>query len=364
MTYESTYHDQSQISIDGIFLCGVAGKPEWQEDSKVKMHLGHRPTHIERNPYSLDVRGNSKPEITPARKPVENFGFNMAPKWKSLSDSVNQAAGRLWMKLLEEFIPNGLTSENFWQLLIVHHGSATHVPLNSLWQYVSVPVIKNEKENWIKISELTKLTIHQSEDGWHFVTLDGQRIKLPLSFAEWEKSGVDHPQIQSQINAVVLAISRLAFENGRITFSICPPDDNQVTATSLAIRGDMTYIQTLCYMNNVKDVITAQAPVKTANYSHSLVQKCLKEQDNDALSKFASSFVPCIVDVICSKEQERSFEHPDRWMKYSAHCYFEVDWTKYQNNLLKPPYKIWLKNNEIFEITESDLHKWRDSKPC
>lgn len=275
-----------------------------------------------------------------------------------------QAAGSLWMKLLEEFIPKGLTSENFWQLLVVHNGNATYIPLNSLWQHISVPLIENEKGRWIKISGLTKLVIRQSEDGWHFVMLDNQHIKLPLSFAEWEKSGNEHPKIQSQINIVVLALSRLEIENGRVIFTICPPDDNQITATSLAIRGDMHYIQTLRYMNNLKDVITAQVPIKTANYSHPLVQQCLKVQDNDTLSKFASSFVRCIVDTICSKKQERSFENPDRWMKYSAHCYFAVDWSKYQDNLLKPPYKIWLENNEIFEITENDLQRWRDSKSC
>jgi hypothetical protein len=360
-SYNSTYHDQSQISIDGIFLCGVAGRPKWQEDFDVKMHLGNRPTHIECNPYSLDVRGNSKPEITPAREPVEHV-WRLPPKWKALSNIVNQAGGRLWIKLLEQFSLKGLTSETFWQLIVIHNGDATYIPLNGLWSYVSVPLINSEEENWAKISGLTKLTVYQNEDDRYFVTSDNQHVKLPLSFAEWEKSGIDHPKIQFQINSIIIALSSLAIENDRVTLNIYPPDNDQITTASFAITGDRTYIQTLRYINNVKEAITVQAPIKTANSSHPLVQQCMTAQDTDALSKFASSFVPCVVDAVYSKEQKRSFTKPDRWMKYSAHCYFTVDWSKYQETRLKPPYKIWLENDGIIEITESDLMMWRDAK--
>lgn len=62
---------RSQISIDGILLCGVEGRPKWQ--NKFSSSLGFfSATGIDCNSYSLDVRGNSKPEITPAREPVEH----------------------------------------------------------------------------------------------------------------------------------------------------------------------------------------------------------------------------------------------------------------------------------------------------
>ena len=49
-------------------------------------------------------------------------------------------------------------------------------------------------------------------------------------------------------------------------------------------------------------------------------------------------------------------------MKHTAHKYFAIDWSKYTNPLLKPPYKIWLETDEIIEITENDFAVWRDIK--
>ena len=177
-----------------------------------------------------------------------------------------------------------------------------------------------------------------------------------------EKNGVQNPSLQSQIYTVILAIGTLSIQDGRVTLNVCPPVDELITASSSAISKNRTYIRTLRYTNNAKDFITVQAPVKTANSLHPLVEECLIVSNTDALSEFANSFVPCIVDMICSKKQERSFAKPDRWMKYSAHCYFAVDWSKYQNSQLKPPYKVWLENNKILEITENDMQRWRDSK--
>jgi len=361
-TYQSTYHDQSQISIDGILLCGIAGRPKWQGDLEIKMFLGYRPTHIGCNPYALDVRGSSKPEITPARKPVEHHGFNRLPKWQLLSKSVNQSAGRLWMKLIEEYVPKGLSAEIFWKLLVVHDGEARYIPLKIFWQYLSIPLISKELETWVKISEISKLTFHRNEELWYFETLGNQLVKFPAFIVEWEKSGVDRPKLQSQLNTVILAISTLSVEGNNIVFSVRQPDDGLMSAVSRAITGDMTYIQMLPYTDNAKDFISVQLSVKTANYLHPLVQECLRSRANDALSIFANSFVRCIVDVICSEKQERSFEKPDRWMKIAAHHYFAVDWSKYQEGQLIPPYKIWLENNEVLEITENDFLRWRDSK--
>jgi hypothetical protein len=360
--YQSTYHDQSQISIDGIFLCGTAGRPQWQDDFDVSHCLGHRPTHIECSSYAIDVRGILKPEITPARKPVEHHISNWPPKWKMLNKEIHQSAGRIWMKLIEEYVPKGLSGENFWKLLVVHGGEASYIPLSSFWKHLTIPLIGNEKETWIKFSEPPKLTLYKNEEHWYFETSHNQRAKFPSSIIEWEKSGVEHPNLQSQLNTVILAISTLFIQDKRVMLRVSQPDDELISAASRAITGDRTYIQTLPYTNTARDFISVQAPVKTVNYSHPLVQVCLRSRADDALSVFANTFVRCIVDLICSEKQKRSFEKPDRWMKIVAHHYFAVDWSKYQESQLKPPYKIWLENNEVLEITEKKLKEWSDSK--
>ena len=77
------------------------------------------------------------------------------------------------------------------------------------------------------------------------------------------------------------------------------------------------------------------------------------------LQRFASSFVPGIAQAITLKNDDVSLEKPDRWHKAVAHQYFEVDWTKY-NNEVKPPYKIWLKDKGWTMINEDDFIRWKD----
>ena len=359
--HESRDYYDSQISIDGIHLCGVWGRPEWQQDKDLEFRMGSRPSHIYSLPYSLDVRGNLKPEITPARVPFNDSSHNLPPKWKVLKNKVHQAAGKIWELLIKEFISKGLTDENLYKLLVAHNGNICDIPLTSLWQNFLVPLISEKKTKWVRLSNLNSLTIQENGEDYCFVTKSGQTLKLPSSIDTWEKSGVDHPYLQRHINYLIIALSSLTIQNEKIKYTLAPPDNDQLTANSLAISRHYTHIPVLRYVGEVKDIITVQSSNKTANSSHPLVQQCLKSEKPNSLNEFASSFIPCIIDTINSEKQERSIEKPDRWMKYSAHCYFAVDWSKYEDGLLKPPYKILLKNGKTIEISTSDLKAWRDT---
>jgi len=88
----------------------------------------------------------------------------------------------------------------------------------------------------------------------------------------------------------------------------------------------------------------------------------MQVKDGDILYDFASSFIHCIVDAIHSEKLDPLLKKPSRWMKHTAHQFFAVDWSKYHDSHLQPPYKIWLENDEIIEITKKDLQIWRDAK--
>jgi hypothetical protein len=280
------------------------------------------------------------------------------PKWKALSNIVYQSAGRIWLKLINEYFPKGLSSETFWKLLVVHGGEAHYIPLKSLWQNVSIPLYSGENISWKRMLEIPALTISGDQESWKFKTIENQHIEFPPSIIEWEKRGVQNPNLQSQLNTLVLSCCCLSLLNDQIVLNICRPDDEVITAVSKAITGEMMYIQTLRYEGIANNLITVQAPMKTANNAHSLVKECLKTPSNDPLSEFANTFVRCITDLVCSNKQDRTLDKPDRWMKISAHEYFAVDWSKYQDSQLKPPYKIWLKDRGIIEITDKHFKDW------
>jgi hypothetical protein len=280
------------------------------------------------------------------------------PKWKALNNIVHQSAGRIWLKLINEYLPKNLSSEIFWKLLVVHNGEAHYIPLKSLWQNVCIPLYIGEKVSWQRMSEIPTLTISGDQENWKFKTIENQHIEFPPYIVEWEKRGVQNPNLQSQLNTFVLSCCCLSLDNNQIVLNVSRPDDEVITAMSKAITGEMMYIQTLPYEGIANDLITVQTPLRTANYVHPLVKECLKAPRNDPLSEFANTFVRCMTDLVCSNKQDRTLDKPDRWMKISAHEYFAVDWSRYQVSQLKPPYKIWLKDKGIIEITERHFKDW------
>ena len=354
-------YKQSQISIDGIHLCGVAGRPQWQNDFMVKRRLGDIPAHISANSYSLDVRGSLKPEITPARTPVESFGFFISPpKWTALSKIVHMASGKIWAKLLSEFVPIGLDSETFLKLLITHRGDLKQIPLADIWQYLSIPLIDNHI-SWVKISSFRQIKIVRNLDNWHLETIE-KKIDLPPDIAEWEQSGNQHPSLLNQIHYTLVAFSTLSIEEGNVVFNQNEYQDQQATASSLIIREHRQFAIAISYFGKVKDIIIAQSPLRTVNRSHPLIQEYIKGRKDDTLNEFISSIIFLIIYKLYSGNLQASLNKPDRWMKHTAHKYFAIDWSKYTNPLLKPPYKIWLETDEIIEITENDFAVWRDIK--
>ncbi|MCI5218753.1 MAG: hypothetical protein D3914_06070 [Candidatus Electrothrix sp. LOE2] len=369
LRYKGEEHDvfsfrfgDSQISIDGIHLCGIKGRPAWQKDPSMRLRLGERPTRIDVNPYALDVRGNLKPEISPAREPIDYVGRWGAgvPKWKELRGLIEQSAGKIWAQLFNEFVPKGLPPEIVWKLLPVHNGDLTSIPLPCLWHHVSVPCMREKETGWIKFADLRELSLQKIGEESFFITPKDQVITLHSSVKEWEGKGLEHPYLQHQLNSLIAVSSKLSLTNGTIKFIVSPLDNEHTTSASRIITGAMT-LPTLPYIEEASNALTVKSSIFTANSTHPLVKQCFSSNQDDPLVKFASSFIPCIVDIVCSEKKERTLEKPDRRLKICAHYYFQVDWTKFQDKQLKAPYKIWLDTDKPVEITESDLADWRDS---
>lgn len=354
----------SQISIDGIYLCGIGGRPEWQKDTIVQMRFGSRPTHTFGDFYSLDVRGELKPEITPARTPVgmAHWMGHDVPKWDTLNKIIHQASGKLWAKLLSVYVPKGLRTENLWKLFTIHNADICDIPLSTIWKYMSVPLTKRDKTTWIAIPELSQLSYIHEENESCFQTSDEHKVSLPANLVQWEAAGTETPSLQTDVNNLIISLSDLSIENDALVCSVSPPNDSTKSAAASAIIGDMTYISTLPFKGEINGHITAQLGRNIANSLHPLVQESLKSNQSSSLSKFASNFVACIVSGINSDEPNKFITKSSRWKKYCALYYFAIDWSKYEDKLLKPPYRIWFAGNKTIEILESDLQIWRDAE--
>ncbi len=362
--YERHSWRESQIALDGILLCGDPGRPEWRD--KVEMWLGSYGNPIYGSPYLLDVRGGLKPEITPARTPADNRGsmFNKPPKWKRLQNLVSQASGRLWERVAE-LIPKGLSSEDFWKLIAVYGGNVIYVRASIVWDFLSISLTdKDGITQWARLADLEKLKAYRLGENSSLKTFSGLEISPNHLFEEWEKQGTDHRSIKFQMQALTLALSSLVASEQGIAFQLTPPEDQWIVPASYILPAEIIFRGWMIrYLGKVSDSIVAQSAIKTANRSHPLVRLCLDSQyleKRNMLQEFAYTFLPCVVDAVCSDKQKELFDKPNRWMKYAGHCFYAVDWSKYDERL-KPPYKIWLEDGSWLEITETDLQRWRDA---
>lgn len=200
---DSTY-TAGHICLDGIVVSGALRTPTgW---GKSPPGGGHDPIRLGRAYFTLDVRGDAKPPLTPARTPDRGdigepttFGRRLSdhPGWLRLRKLASLAGGRLWEQVAERCSGN---PELFWQLAAVyeavpkrhyHYGSllmwmrARHV-----WSNLRFPVETPQGAvEWRKASDLGRLLAHfpaqwpygDSDERPWLDTQDGRRIQAPAS---------------------------------------------------------------------------------------------------------------------------------------------------------------------------------------
>lgn len=349
------------VCIDGILLAGPPGRPAYY--SHARYHLGWRNSNVYTHAAALlDVRGELKPEMTPARIPVD-FSFDAPVGWRRLQDLVRVAEGRLWAKVVD-MLNRGLSHEEFWKLGTLYNASLLNIPYFNLWKTVAVSTKgDNEHYEWIKISDLGKLYLKADSQSVQLMTHDNKVVTPIMAIEEWEKNGEDHPSMLWRMTILVLLMSSAAVEDGTLTLMPTYPDNASDILSAYALTSPLGVNSVLLpFVGEASEALTLQTPLPIANRRHSLSQvymesKYLKTKSD--IQAFAAAFVPGIAGSVSLKEDISSLEKPGYWHKRIAHRYFAVNWSKYKEGL-KPPYKIWLQDKGWSQIDEDDFRRWKD----
>jgi hypothetical protein len=358
MSYEGI-----SVSIDGILIAGLPGRMSYRDE--VRYRLGNRNSQI----YTfcnglIDIRGNIKPEITPARIPPE-FTFNKPPSWERIQFFANCAEGKVIEKL-SLFLEKGLKHEVFWKLAVIYDFFLPRMSFLSIWNNMAVSVINDENQEWIKISNLDKFYIDESVEKLQLITINNYKISPSELLIDWEKQGEDRPNLHWHMNVLVLLMSSFILENNELVLIPTYPEKPEDVLSQYTISDGMLGISgfIISYKRALQNTLTVESKDKTFNKNHPLCEIYMQSKflsKKTDLQEFAASFLSCIADAIQSeKDIPNKLESPQRCLKAVAHQYFSVNWSAYDTKY-KPPYKIWLKDKGFVDITEDYFKKWRDA---
>ncbi len=349
------------VCIDGILLAGPPARPKFY--NQVRHRLGWRNSNVYSHSALLDVRGELKPEMTPARIPVDSSIIDLPVGWKRLQNLAHVAEGRLW-SIVADMLNKGLTHEEFWKLGTVYHTSFSDIPYMNLWENVAIlSKGANNHYEWIKISELGKLYLTADSQGVRLMTHDGKIVTPNKALEDWEKEGNECTSMLWRMTALVLLMCSATVANGAVTLMPTYPDNASDILSSYTLTSGLGVIGLLLpFVGEASKALTLQTHFPISNRNHSLSKiylesKYLKTKTD--IQKFAEGFVPGIADSVSLKDKGPSIDKPGYWHKRIAHRYFSVNWSKYMEDM-KPPYRIWFQDKGWSQIDEEDFKRWKD----
>ncbi len=351
------------VCMDGILVAGTPGRPSYRKD--VRTRLGSRNSNIYSfSPALIDARGDLKPEITPGRTPPEH-SLDLAPRWRRLADAFKQGQGLLWGQL-SDCLREGLSPETFWKLSVVYGILVGWIPVNTLWETLSVSLLGADQTcRWRLVRELGEMLMcHDGDNPFVLKDRHGWTIGPDLGLTSWENQGQERPYLGWSMNSIALLMSCLDVRDGEIVLSPSPPSSERVPLAQYAESSKFGVSMFLLdYVGRASKTLAAQTPYPTANRNHALAKlyhasrHASKPTD---LQTFAMSFVPCISESVSTKNQAPVLDKPSYWQKRVGYLYFSVPWNHCDASL-RPPYNLWTEQKGWFSFYEEDFARWRDS---
>lgn len=348
------------VCIDGILVAGPPGRPGYSKETMLR--LGHLNSQIYGSGATiLDVRGEIKPELTPARTPPNLRPFKLSPGWQRLQHYVNKASGRLWTRVIR-FIDSGMSHEDFWKLSEVYKVRLSNIPHQILWELIAVSTIGvNGNCEWRKVSELGKLSLKADNKSLQLITENQSKIGPEKSFEEWSITE-DKTQLGWRMNSLVVLMSSAIIESGSIYLvPRYPINQNDVLSEYIISSPIGVSAFLMPFLDEASNAVTVQTHFPLLNRLHPLssvfLDSNLLARKSD-IQEFASNFLPFIAQSVSLRDNDVCIEKPGRWHKHVAHLYFDVTWSNYDVSL-KPPYKIWLQDKGWQTIDENHFAHWK-----
>jgi hypothetical protein len=364
---------ENQTCLDGILVGGDPGRDQRERLFNVTMYPNPIGLGCER--FVLDIRGNIKPPLTPARNPPNSSRdlFGREPRWQYIQVLASQAQGRLWECIAQQLI-NGLDAETFWQLAIINNGHSSRIHwmrAEAIWSLISVPVLDSEGNvEWRKISDLGLLEpIEMEREGeketFQLVCPDDKRIGAYEGLTQWfekQYKGNAHSDLQSLVTCMSTVVVRDEQTLLDLRHPMEPNSPPWLNILSGALSGN---VYALPYGGEVSQFLSVHisTSLRTVNRNNPLVSEALSAkylEQKSELQEFADIAVRCLSAPETADILSGANPKIGRWQRNVGYRFESVDWQSVIPEM-RPPYRIRIKSGDSIEVTEQDFVRWANA---
>jgi hypothetical protein len=365
---------ENQICLDGILVAGDPGR----QGKPILFNVTHYPSPIGlgRARFVLDIRGQIKPPLTPARNPPQSARdfLRSEPRWSYIQSLASQAKGRLLERIAQQ-LTTGLEGETFWQLALINdgYGSGIHwMRAGAIWSLVSVPVLDEDGNvEWRKISALgtlgaTAIKQEGKTETFQLISSDGKRLGSYDGLSQWLVKQYED-NLHWDLNSLVACMSTVIIKDGQALLDIRHPLEPE-TSPRLRVLSEVLSdsVYALPYGDGASQFFSVHmaAPLRTANRNHPLVNEALSvrylEQKSE-LQEFAAAAVLCLSAPETAAILTGANPKIGRWQRRVGYLYENVDWQSVAAEM-RPPYKIRTTDGDSIEAAAEDFVRWANAE--
>lgn len=362
-SYHFGLDEGHSVCLDGIMVCGYPGRAEYPKMEM--MMLGQLSSQISsEHPFTIDVRGNIKPELSPARTPLDKGSpFDSPVGWKALQNLVSRGSAKIWEQILN-LSEEGLSAEIFWKLIVIYNGHPIYINSNSLFKYLKLPF---ENNNWIKLSDIANFyfdnkSISAKDHGGKIYSL-----RFSDEIISWGKTHINGIDFNYWIANLLTSLSKFELSKGNTELIIRTTYKEEEIPADNIISKEFSGVKFIPFVGFGKDYITTTKHDNIANSENPLVKLVLSSKyvkRKDELQEFASALVFNLCYLIQKlNEDKKPFTTTVglRSLKFTSILFMNINWSNYSDDL-KPPYKIFIDENTTVEITEDVFKNWAIQK--
>lgn len=342
------------ISCDGISVSGVLGRRKTHEEDW-KMGKNEIIGLDKGQVFTLDLRGEFKPELNPARTPLKEIP-EMHKGWAGVIRVVNHAANLLWEKVLNDCSASDMPV--FWSYLLIYRASfgdritSSMISKQVLLDKMYLPV---DGKDWIRLSDVA--SFEETEDAFSVVDKKGEShsIQLMASVSKWVESIGLHT-VKDLVSDILYRVAKLRVSGveGRLVVDNTPSFDGEPRYCMKSKVVPFSGLDDRCIMSI--------SPFILYNENSPLVRLAARVW-NVKEKNFFEHYADCLCEKLFDyfmfelKDRRDGFRNAGQFFQYEGALFKMIDRSAVSAAYL-PPYYIQGPSGEKFEITEDVLFEW------